>query len=112
MICVLTNNKSNVNSIYIFSVFPEEILHEVEDVDFELFNTDVGSYQTITPAILHIIHTSLVGSFCSIIHTLFTSKEPGLTFAEAAITRAAIKYGGADSVYIHSNVDLENKLVI
>ena len=36
---------------------------------------------------------------------------PGLTFAEAAIARSAIKYGGMDSVYIHSVVDLQSRLV-
>jgi len=88
--------KQLIRVISLTSDFPEEILAEIEDMNFDLFNTEHGSYQTIIPAILHIVHTSMV---------------PGLTFVEAAIARSAIKYGGMDSVYIHSVVDLQSRFL-
>ena len=42
------------------SEFPGEIIGEIEKMNFELFNTEYGSYQTITPAILHMVHTNKV----------------------------------------------------
>lgn len=76
------------------SEFPDEIFSEIKEMNFNLFPTESGSHQTITPAIVHIVHTNM---------------KTGLTLSEAAIARGAIKYGGADSVYIHSVVSLDSR---
>ena len=55
----------------VFSEFPEEIFSEMESPTWESHNTALGSYQTITPAILHLIHPYLVIMSFYYVHTLF-----------------------------------------
>ena len=80
-------------------------------MNFNLFPTESGSHQTITPAIVHIVHTNMVKRRTQRQPKNSTKlfKKTGLTLSEAAIARGAIKYGGADSVYIHSVVSLDSR---
>jgi hypothetical protein len=66
--------------------FPADILAELEQISFGRFNTAGGAAGSLVPRVVHILHTG----------------RGGLGFLEAAQTRAAIRWGGVDLVYIHS----------
>ena len=42
------------------SIFPTEIIEEMEEIEFDLFNKEEGSYQLIIPKLFHFVHRSLV----------------------------------------------------
>ena len=63
VVCILRySNRNYQTSIISFSpsIFPSEIFEEMEDIDFDLFNKEEGSYQLIVPKLLHFVHRSLV----------------------------------------------------
>merc|ERR1712223_2136073 len=75
------------------SEFPEEIFSEMESPTWESHNTALGSYQTITPAILHLIHPYLTS---------------GLSFAEYAVIKSAFQNTFLDSLFIHAQKEVLN----
>ena len=62
MVCLQRYESARLVNVIIWlpSIFPTEILEEIENIEFNLFNNEDGSYQIIVPKLLHAVHTSLV----------------------------------------------------
>jgi len=73
--------------VCIHSIFPTEVFEEMEDIEFDSFNKEDGSYQIIIPKLLHFVHQSLT---------------QGLSYAEYLVVKSAFLSGSVDSVFIHS----------
>ena len=92
------------------SVFPTEILEEMENLDFTLFNSEEGSYQMMVPRLLHVVHTSLVRGreWESLANSLFDLQREGLSYMEYVMVTSAFKSGAVDTVFIHSATSLNS----